>query len=117
MTLPLIEDALGDPRNAQAMALIADISYLPEAAALPRFRDELGLTEAQLFSVGNTQAYLASNAEHVVVAFRGTEAPTSIEGLKDWLLTDAMNLLIVPQGRLGTDLMAAGVGARFHQGF
>src|SRR5262249_26146986 len=51
------------------------------------------------------------------VAFRGTESPTSIEGLKDWLLSDALNLLILPEGRLGTDLVAAGVGARFHMGF
>src|SRR5581483_6191467 len=28
-----------------------------------------------------------------------------------------MNLLIVPEGRLGTDFAAAGVGARFHKGF
>ena len=36
---------------------------------------DLGL-EATLFSVGNTQAYLASNDDHIVIAFRGTEAPT-----------------------------------------
>ena len=51
------------------------------------------------------------------MAFRGTEDPTSIDGLKDWLLTDAMNLLVVPEGRLGHDLSAAGVGAKFHKGF
>jgi predicted lipase len=67
--------------------------------------------------VGNTQAYLATNDEHIVVAFRGTESPTSIDGLKDWLLNDALNLLILPEGDLGTDFVAAGVGARFHQGF
>jgi hypothetical protein len=45
---------------------------------------------------------------HVVVAFRGTESPTSLDGLKGILLTDAMNLLVVPEGRLGHDLAAAG---------
>ena len=28
-----------------------------------------------------------------------------------------MNLLVVPEGRLGHDLSAAGVGAKFHKGF
>ncbi|MBY0523006.1 MAG: lipase family protein [Gemmataceae bacterium] len=112
----LIEDALGDPRNAGWLAHAADLAYFPQEEGAAKFRDELGM-EARLFSVGNTQAYVLTNADHIVVAFRGTEAPTTIEGLKDWLLTDAANLLIVPEGRLGTDLAAAGVGAKFHQGF
>jgi predicted lipase len=116
MPLELIEDAGGDIRNATAMALASDLAYLPEAQGVEAFRTQLGM-EARLISVGNTQAYIAANDNHIVVAFRGTEAPTSLEGLKDWLLTDAANLLIVPEGRLGTDLAAAGVGARFHQGF
>jgi pimeloyl-ACP methyl ester carboxylesterase len=40
-----------------------------------------------------------------------------LDGFKDWLLTNANNLLILPQGRIGTDFAAAGVGARFHRGF
>jgi hypothetical protein len=116
MTLELIEDAKGDPRNAQALALASDIAYFPQDKGVETFRSQLGL-EAKLYSVGNTQAYVATNDNHIVVAFRGTEAPTSIEGLKDWLLTDAMNMLILPEGDLGTDFVAAGVGARFHMGF
>src|SRR6516165_4905162 len=116
MTLQLIEDAKGDPQNAQFLALASDLAYMAEAEGAPAFRSELGL-EARLLSVGNTQAYLATNDEHIVVAFRGTESPTSIDGLKDWFLTDALNLLILPEGDLGTDYVAAGVGARFHQGF
>jgi triacylglycerol lipase len=116
MSKALIEDAWGDPRNAEALACASDFSYYPEAEAKAKFRAELGL-EARLLSVGNTQAYVATNDNHIVVAFRGTESPTSLEGVKDWLLTDAVDLLIVPEGRLGTDLAAAGVGARFHQGF
>jgi hypothetical protein len=116
MPLELIEDALGDPRNAEALAVASDLAYLPQSEGAAAFREKLGL-EARLISVSNTQVYVATNADNVVLAFRGTEAPTSIDGLKDWLLTDAANLLIVPEGRLGTDLAAAGVGARFHQGF
>jgi len=116
MPLELVEDAFGDRRNVQFLAIASDLAYLPEAEAVPQFRDELGL-DARLISAGTTQVYLAQNDRHIVVAFRGTEMPNSIEGLKDCLLTDALNLLTVPEGRLGTDLAAAGVGARFHKGF
>src|SRR5262245_26662722 len=116
MAHELYEDAAGDPRNAQALGLASDYAYYGQAQAAELFRNDLGL-DARLISRGNTQVYIATNDDHVVVAFRGTEAPTSLEGIKDWLLTDALNLLMVPEGRLGTDLAGAGVGARFHQGF
>src|SRR5271166_2136498 len=116
MALELIEDAGGDPRNARTLALASDLAYLGETEGKSAFQEQLGI-DARLFSVGNTQAYLATSDEHVVVAFRGTESPTTVEGLKDWLLTDAVNLLIVPEGQIGTDFAAAGVGARFHLGF
>jgi hypothetical protein len=116
MTLELIEDAKGDIRNAQALAVASDLAYMAETDGVAGFRSQLGL-EARLFSVGNTQAYLAVNDQHIVVAFRGTESPSTLDGLKDCLLTDACNLLIVPEGDLGTDFVAAGVGAKFHMGF
>ncbi|MCC6421452.1 MAG: lipase family protein [Gemmataceae bacterium] len=116
MTLELVTDAAGDPRNALALAAASDLAYLPQAEGAAAFQEQLGM-QAQLFSVDNTQAYLAQNDQHLVVAFRGTESPTSIDGLKDWLLTNAVNFLVVPEGQLGTDLAAAGVGARYHQGF
>lgn len=116
MTLELFENAGGDPRNAQYLALASDFAYLPPADGVKAFRDDLGL-DAQLYSVGNTQVYVGSNDQHIVAAFRGTEAPTSLEGIKDWLLTDAATFLILPEGRIGTDFAAAGVGARFHRGF
>lgn len=116
MALQLVEGAAGDAHNALFLARASQLAYLPAEAGGVAFRDELGLA-VQLLSVGNTQAYVATNTEHIVVAFRGTESPNTLEGLKDWLLTDAGNLLIVPEGRLGTDLAAAGVGAKFHQGF
>ncbi len=116
MLAPLIEDAAGSPPNARFLAKASELAYLPADKGAAAFAAELGLN-ARLISVDNTQAYVAQNDDHIVVAFRGTESPTSLEGLKDWLLTDAVNLLIIPQGRLGTDLIAAGVGAKFHQGF
>jgi hypothetical protein len=116
MALELIEDAKGDARNAHFLALASDLAYMPEAAGVEAFRTQLGL-EARLISVGNTQVYIATNDDHIVVAFRGTESPSSMDGLKDILLTDAANLLIQPQGDLGTDFAAAGVAARWHDGF
>ena len=116
MSLELIEDAKGDPRNAHFLGVASDLAYLPQDAGAEAFKTQLGL-DARFLSVGNTQAYVATNNDHIVVAFRGTEAPNSIEGLKDWLLTDAANMLIQPQGDLGTDFAAAGVGARWHEGF
>jgi hypothetical protein len=116
MSLDLYPDAPGDARNAEALAAASDRAYLGPAEGAAAFRNDLAM-DARLISVGNTQVYVAENDAAVVLAFRGTEAPTSIEGLRDWLLTDAVNLLIVPEGQLGTDFAAAGVGARFHMGF
>jgi len=116
MVIELIEDAVGDPKNSRAMCMACQLAYLPENEGTDGFRRHFGMS-AKLFSIDNTQAYVAENDDHIIIAFRGTESPTSIDGLKDWLLTDAMNLLIVPEGRLGHDLAAAGAGAKFHKGF
>ena len=67
--------------------------------------------------MSNTQVYVAQNDKVLVVAFRGSQAPNTLDGLKDWLLTNANNYLILPEGQIGTDFAAAGVGARFHRGF
>jgi hypothetical protein len=116
MPLELFEGARGDVRNSRALAKASDLAYMAQAEGGPAFQNELGL-DAHLISVGNTQCYVATNPKHIVVAFRGTESPTTIDGLKDWLLNDAVNLLIQPTGRLAPEFVAAGVGARWHMGF
>lgn len=116
MSTELIDDGAGDPRNARFLALAADLAYHNEPQGPAAFKEKLGL-DAKLISVGNTQVYVAQSPKAVVVAFRGTESPASLEGIKDWLLTNANNFLILPEGELGTDFAAAGVGARFHRGF
>ena len=108
--------AHGSPRNALLLAEACALAYRDEPEAAKGFREELGL-EARLISVDNTQAYVAQNDEVVLVAFRGSQCPNSLDGLKDWLLTNANNYLMLPDGRFGTDFAAAGVGARFHRGF
>jgi len=106
----------GDPRNALLLGRACSLAYLNEPEGAKGFQEQLGL-EARLISVDNTQAYVAQSPEVVLVAFRGSECPTSLDGFKDWLLTNANNYLILPEGRIGTDFAAAGVGARFHRGF
>jgi hypothetical protein len=112
----LFTDAYGDPRNAAALAAACQIAYYPADRGAEVFKAELGM-DAKLISVDNTQAYVAANDEHLLVAFRGSETPNSVDGLKDWLLTNAYNLLIQPTGPLSTEFLAAGVGCRWHQGF
>jgi triacylglycerol lipase len=113
----LREDApLDDPGVATTLAAACQLAYLPAEAGTAAFQNDFGLT-AKLISVSNTQAYLAVNDDAIVIAFRGSEGPTSLDGIKDWLLTNALNLLILPEGDLSTEFVAAGVGARFHQGF
>ena len=112
----LREQPLGNLDSARFLCEASALAYLSEAEGRPAFQQKLGLA-ARLFSVDNTQAWLGVSDANVVVAFRGTESATTLDGLKDILLTDAMNLLVVPEGRLGHDLSAAGVGARFHKGF
>jgi hypothetical protein len=117
MSLDLYPDAPGaDARNAEALALASDHAYLSQDEGAAAFRNDLAL-DAKLISVGNTQVFVGENDAAIVLAFRGTESPTTLDGLKDWLLTDAVNLLIVPEGQIGTEFAAAGVGARFHLGF
>ena len=116
MSMTLDDSAPGDARNALFLARACELAYYNEPEGPTRFRSELGL-EARLISGDNTQVYVGDNDRSIVVAFRGSEAPTTLDGFKDWLLTNANNYLILPEGRAGTDFAAAGVGARFHRGF
>lgn len=116
MSMSLDPSAGGNARNALYLARACELAYLPETDGAEKFRSELGL-EAKLISVDNTQVYVAENDQTIVVAFRGSEAPNTLDGLKDWLLTNANNYLILPEGQSGTDFASAGVGARYHRGF
>ena len=116
MPQQLIDAPGKDFRIARFMATAVDLAYLPSDTGVAAFKEKLGL-DATLVSAINTQAYIGQNETDIVVAFRGSESPTSIDGLRDWLLTNADNLLVLPEGSIGTDFAAAGVGTRFHKGF
>jgi triacylglycerol lipase len=109
-------DSSAQWNNAQFLAAASDFAYLSDAEGREQFQSVLGM-EARAATVGHTQAFVAQSPDAVVVAFRGTQSPTSLDGFKDCLLSDANDFLIIPEGRIGTDFAAAGVGARFHRGF
>lgn len=118
MPLKLTLDATAPHGAMQAMYLgrACELAYLPAAEGAAAFRDQLAL-QADLVSVRNTQVYVGQNDANIVLAFRGSESLATLDGFRDWLLTNARNFLILPEGQLGTDFAAAGVGARFHSGF
>ena len=117
MALTLNPQAPGrSDQNALYLATACDLAYLPQDRGPAEFASQLGL-KANLISVDNSQCYVCENDQVIVLAFRGSEMPNSIDGFKDWLLTNAKNFLIQPAGKIGTDFVAAGVGARFHKGF
>lgn len=117
MALALHPQAAGrSDQNALFLATACDLAYLTQDQGNPEFAAKLGLN-ASLISVDNTQCYVCENDNVIVLAFRGSESPHSIDGFKDWLLTNAKNFLVLPAGKIGTDFVAAGVGARFHKGF
>jgi hypothetical protein len=91
MPLKLIEDAVGS-RNARFLARVR--SGVSAAGRGREFAEKLGLKAAD--QRRQHASLLATNDDHIVLAFRGTESPDA-EGLKDWLLTDAVNLLMVPK--------------------
>ena len=115
MSMVLDPSTNGSAHNALFLARACELAYLPEITAAPRFQSELGL-KARLISGDNTQVYVAENDEAIVVAFRGSESPTTLDGLKDWLLTNANNYLSSPKVRVELTLRLP-VLARFHRGF
>ncbi len=116
MSMSLDPSAGGNARNALFLSrLRTGLSCRGRGNSAVSLRAWPG--KPRLISVDNTQVYVAENDQAIVVAFRGSEAPTTLDGLKDWLLTNANNYLILPEGQSGTEFVAAGVGARFHRGF
>ena len=103
MPLTLNPKAAGrSDQNALYLATACDLAYLPQDQGGAEFAAKLGL-KATLVSVDNTQCYVCENEAVIVLAFRGSEIPNSIDGFKDWLLTNAKNFLVLPAGKIGTD--------------
>jgi hypothetical protein len=62
----LIEEPLGNPDSARLLCEASELAYLPEAEGTRAYAERLGLS-ARLFSVGNTQAWLAVDEANIVV--------------------------------------------------
>ncbi len=116
-TRPLLDArAPHTPKEAAVLGRACELAYLPANQGREEFRLQLRL-DAELISMNNTQVYVAHDDHSILIAFRGSESFATLDGFKDWLLTNARNFLVIPEGRIGTDYSAAGVGARFHSGF
>ena len=65
-------------QNALYLATACDLAYFPQDRGKAEFAAQLGLN-ATLISVDNTQCYVCENDSVIVLAFRGSEAPNSID--------------------------------------
>ncbi len=100
--------------NAHYLAVASLLTYGQDPGP---FQDQLKL-EGRLWQTGHIQAFAGASETDIVLTFRGTESPLTVDGRKDWLLTNARQQLILPpEGEVGADFAAAGTSARFHQGF
>lgn len=88
--------------NALVLGMAAELSYA-DRHTIERKTAGWGLPHCRFISVRDTQAFVASNEQVIIVAFRGTE-PANI---KDWL-TDARTTLVQgPAGRVHAGFQAA----------
>ena len=86
--------------NAQALGLAAEVAYEAPEAAEATARARLGCRQFVFLDEEDTQAFVSSNREATIVAFRGTE-----KNVADWL-TDA-----------DASLVSGPLDGRVHEGF
>jgi triacylglycerol lipase len=87
-----------DSNNAYWSARASELAYGDEAAIRGEVVGNWGLDDDKFhfFDEGDTQAFLAGNADMLLVAFRGTE-PTK---LSDWMSDAHIHLVEGPAGRV-----------------
>ncbi len=104
-----------DTGNALYLALASELAY-----AMPHLTADvttvLGISPSNTIAVtlGDIAGYVAADDEKIIVAFRGSEAPDTADGIHDWL-TD-FEADTVPLGNY-INLGSTQFGARIHQGF
>ncbi len=84
-----------DPHNAYCLAQAASLAYEDEAI-IRRATAAWGFSQFRYFDRRDTQAFMAANADTVVVAFRGTQPAA----LKDWMTDSEITLVEGPFGRV-----------------
>src|SRR6266853_4331115 len=76
-----------DAGNAFYLALASELAYCGDAPLKAGIKRILGIEPANTisFARGDNEGYVAADAQKVILAFRGSEAPTSRDGIQDWL--------------------------------
>lgn len=80
--------------NAYYLAKISELIYNPLSQISDVLSEEYGLTQYKPFEVNDTQAFLAANADMLVLAFRGTTSAT------DWITNVKFALSPADVGRV-----------------
>lgn len=86
--------------NACALARLANLAYGTEADIKSQTKD-WGFDTFEFFNVDETQAFLAANADAIVVGFRGTS------NINNWMTDLTIHLTGGPLGRVHEGFLAA----------
>jgi hypothetical protein len=117
--IKLIPTDVLDYGNAHYLALASALTYETDDVELRKqYAGQLSLTAQPFVAAEHLSVVLGINDRDLVLAFRGTESPLTVDGRKDWLLTNARQRLVEPpKDDFGDDFAAAGADALFHSGF
>ncbi|NJN32836.1 MAG: lipase family protein [Synechococcales cyanobacterium RM1_1_8] len=86
-------------QNALALARISMLAYKDNAVMERAIADKFAFTHFKVFKAGETEAYLISDSEKIIVTFRGSDQ------VKDWL------------NNIDIDLVGGPLGGKVHEGF
>lgn len=103
-----------DHDNALTLGLASELAYCTEAQLNDNIQRMIGLSPDKtiVFSKRDVQGFVAADGEKIILAFRGSEPPTSINGIQDWLRDfDALPVNLHDYVNNGP------LGAKVHQGF
>jgi len=100
--------------NALYLGLASELAYSDEAPLKGSIQRILGMDPARTitFARGDTEGYAVVDGEKVILAFRGSEAPTSPDGIQDWLRD--FDGITVP---LSNYVNGGPFNAKIHKGF
>ena len=82
-------------QNARLLAQASSIAYQPPEVIQPEI-EKWGFSQFAFFDRKDSQAFMAGNAEMIIIAFRGTE-PTN---LKDWMTDIKIRKKTGPYGKV-----------------
>lgn len=92
-----------ESQNALLLAKAAQLAYAQDEAFIKRRLVEWGLGESYIFDRSDTQGFVATNEQVIIVAFRGTEP----RQLRDWMTDLRVWLEPGPQGQVHSGFQRA----------